>query len=94
MELDPTHVTLLVAIGQSVGDANERMAAAWRPSPPDLLAPALSVLERAGMVEQPFGPMGGPRRDWYLTGYGHRFFDFLEAAEETALTDRGSDRAE
>jgi hypothetical protein len=82
MDLDPAHVTLLVAIGQ--GSTTEGLLQARWPNASDLLAPAMSILERAGLVERPRQLMGGPARWWDLTAYGHRFFEFLEAADETA----------
>jgi hypothetical protein len=82
MDLDPAHVTLLVAIGQ--GSTTEDLLQARWPNAYDLLAPAVSILERAGLVERPRQLMGGPARWWGLTAYGHRFFEFLEAADETA----------
>jgi len=84
IELDPAHVTLLVAVGQAGGNI-EYMAARW-PGPADLRGATLATLQRAGLVQQPYQLMGGTARSWFLTSYGQRFFTFLEEAGETGQT--------
>lgn len=76
IELDPHHVTLLVAIGQIPGANVDQLTARW-PSSPDLLFPALSALQRAGLVSQAYQLIGGPQENRHLTSYGRRFLDFL-----------------
>ncbi len=91
--LDLPDLTLLVIVGtaesgqprptdgvESWAD-REEILARW-PGPPDLLAPAASALERAGVIEMRDFRMGGPVTKWALSPYGRRFLDHL-------LTDLG-----
>jgi hypothetical protein len=85
IELDPAHVTLLVAIGHDWSGNVDQLAAKW-PSPPHLLFPALSSLGRAGLTSQPHQLVGGPAENWRLTSYGRRFLNFLEETDEAEAT--------
>lgn len=52
------------------------VVAKW-PSSPDLLNPALSTLEREGLIQRLIGLGGGGRLGYVLTPYGRRFLDYL-----------------
>jgi hypothetical protein len=54
----------------------EEVVAKW-PSPPDLLNPALSTLEREGLIQRLIGLGGEGRLGYALTPYGRRFLDHL-----------------
>lgn len=86
IELDPAHVTLLVAVGQAPGANVDQLTAMW-PSPPHLLHPALSTLGQAGLVAQAYQLLGGPQEGRHLTSYGRRFLAFLQ---ETGEVEPGS----
>jgi hypothetical protein len=76
-ELEPAHVTLLVAValhGQRFGQESERIPTNWA-SPQSLSDPAVAGVERAGLV-----------RHWQLTRYGRRFLRFLEETGEAEPT--------
>jgi hypothetical protein len=85
IELDPPHVTMLVAVGQAPGGAEEQLAARW-PSSHDLLAPALSTLQRAGLAQEAHQLIGGRSGNWRLTNYGYRFLAFLQETDEAKPT--------
>ena len=86
--LDAPDITLLVFMGTTESDkprpadgkeswADRReMLARW-PGPPELLAPAVSALERAGVIEARDFMMGGPVMKWALSPYGKQFLDYL-----------------
>jgi hypothetical protein len=54
----------------------EEVVAKW-PSSPDLLNPALSTLEREGLIQRLIGLGGVGRLGYALTPYGRRFLDYL-----------------
>lgn len=86
--LDSPDITLLVIMGTTEADkprpaagkeswANrDEILARW-PGSPELLAPAASVLERAGLIEMRDFAMGGPVTSWALSPYGKQFLDYL-----------------
>jgi hypothetical protein len=82
-ELDPPHITLLVAIGPGGGTV-PLIATKW-PADPILFGPAVATLARADLAEQPVELSGYPPA-WQLTGYGRRFLAFLEETDEAKLT--------
>jgi hypothetical protein len=86
--LDPVHVTLLVIIGgprsargllagrNGVGSVTrEEMGARWS-APNDILSPALSILEREGLIKL-HNSFHGETKGWTLSPYGQRFLDHL-----------------
>jgi hypothetical protein len=83
--LDPPHVTLLVLIGKRVDRSDpipegptvgeDVLTREW-PSSSDLLAPALTALEREGLIEPTRETVNGVRY-WRLLDYGTRFLDHL-----------------
>jgi hypothetical protein len=86
-ELDPAHITLLVRVDEHeyAANAQDLVDASW-PTHPELLEPALSTLERAGLIHQPSYIKGEPRESWFLTNYGRRFLTFLQETGETEPT--------
>jgi hypothetical protein len=94
--LEPSHVTLLVAIlmpregrgqfaGQKIVGSVQRDEMLARSSAPDLLDPALSVLDREGLIERS-GSFLGENAKWTVNGYGLRFFAFLQETGEAEPT--------
>lgn len=84
--LSRAHIALLVIIGKNVDRtgrsnpdaqkvATDKLAADW-PSPPDLFAPAMSALEREGLINAEPEVIYGERY-WKLLDYGNRFLDHL-----------------
>jgi hypothetical protein len=88
IELEPAHVTLLVAVGRYAGNA-DLLKASW-PSPPDLLNAAMATLNQAGLVilarESAADLLGTTAEGWVPTGYGRRFLDFLQETGEAEPT--------
>jgi hypothetical protein len=80
IELDPPHITLLVAISQH-GGSPEQITASW-PSRPELFRPAVAALDRAGLVAQTPENFGGPAWEWHIGSYGDRFLAFLQETGE------------
>jgi hypothetical protein len=76
--VEPIHMKLLRLISELAGPSSQRLEAAWSEAAP-MIGPMRAVLDREGLVEDVTLGISNAYAtgSWALTGYGHRFLDFV-----------------